>query len=131
MKQSILAILVLVICSPATAEEEKPTKLLKLNPADFADSYPVYNIFTKRDGKLPQDKRPVFSPQKTREFLLSETFDTSKQYGEWKGKVIIFEASQPKWVLEAHDFKHFSAEWVTEDVIKIEVWPGRIVQLIE
>ncbi len=59
-------------------------------------------------------------------------FDTTTKYGTGKGDVVIFENNDPKWRLQApDDFKHFSAEWVTEDVIKIEVWPGRIIQLIE
>jgi len=111
---------------------EKPPKLVRLKPEEFAGYYPVYTVITNRNIKLPHGQKRIFSPQRTRQFLLSEWFDTTTKYGTGKGDVVIFENNDPKWHLQApDDFKHFSAEWVTEDVIKIEVWPGRIIQLIE
>jgi hypothetical protein len=132
MKQCIFAILAFLTWASGTlAAEEKPWKLVTLKPAEFEQCYPVHSVVTNQSRNLTQDQKPVSSPQKTRQFLLSEFFDNAKPYGEWRGEVLIFDDNKPKWRLQAHDFKHFRAEWVTEDIIKIEVWPGRIVQLIE
>ena len=110
---------------------EKPPKLMKLKSADFAQYFPVYSVITNRVGKLAVNQKLVSSPHETKKFLLRELTDSKTPYEEKRAKVIIFEDNQPKWQLQVHGFKNLSADWVSEEVMKVEVWPGRAVQLVE
>src|SRR2546430_7615152 len=79
---------------------EKPPKLVKLKPEEFADCFSSYSVVTNQNIKVPEGQKRVSSPQNTRQFLVSESFDRTKPYADRKGEVIIFDGNRPKWHLQ-------------------------------
>ncbi|MCI0348631.1 MAG: hypothetical protein L0Z53_04325 [Acidobacteriales bacterium] len=111
--------------------QEKQLKLNKLRSADFTAHYPVYSVVSNQTVKPSSAEKRAATPLGTKELVVLRLTDQKTPYENSKAAIIILENSQAKWRLEVRGFKNLSADWVTEEVLKVEVWPGRAVQLVE
>jgi hypothetical protein len=110
---------------------EAPLRLNKLNPTNFVRHFPTYSMLNGKSITLPKEQKRSSSPQGTKELVIHQLTDQKTPYEDSRAEIIVMSASKPKWHLRIEGFKNLNADWVTEEVIKIEIWPGRAVQLVE
>lgn len=105
--------------------------LHQMKPADFAGSYARFVTVTNMDETIPRKTTAIPTRHRSREFKLLQTPESSTPYEEAKATVFIQEGQKITARLEVSGFKNLDVQWVTEDVLKIEIWLGASLELIE
>lgn len=67
----------------------------------------------------------------TRDFVLIQLTDSKTPYEDTRAVIAISEDGKPASYLMIKGFKNLNVEWVTEDVLKVDTWPGRSLQIVE
>jgi hypothetical protein len=106
--------------------------LIKEDVHEFAGNYPTNDKIINKYFKLQQNQKPVFTPLGSKECVIIYLTDyTNTPYEKMEAQIVISKNHLPKNSLNIKGFKNLDVEWIDEDVLKIESWPGTSVQLIE
>jgi hypothetical protein len=107
--------------------------LRQLDVREFTDNFPVvHKSCSTGDGQVGSTEM-VFTRQGARSFCIRELTDSMKVGSEdRRAEIIIYENKKVQSILDIKGFKApLEARWIGEEVLEVESWPGRCVQLIE
>lgn len=99
--------------------------------AEFSRYVPAFHAWNASAPKIPQDGKHVSTRFGLRDFVLIQLTDSKTPYEDTRAVIAISQAGKPASYLTIKGFKNLSAEWVTEDVLKVETWPGRAIQIVQ
>jgi hypothetical protein len=98
--------------------------IIKLNVNDFSQYYPSYNHITNGYLSVPKEVRRVSSPDGTKRFVVLDLTDSKTPYERTRSDIIVLDNDEQKWCMAASGFKNLYVDWITEEILKIEIYPG-------
>lgn len=113
----------------STIQIDPPVK--EPSVAEFSPYFPAFHAWDASAPKIPKDAKPVSTRFGLRDFVLIQLTDSKTPYEDTKAVIVISQTGKPASFLTIKGFKNLSAEWVTEDVLKVETWPGRAIQIVQ
>jgi len=104
---------------------------VKLNLESWGSQYvPKVREFDPKIDTVKVEVIQNYTPFKTRSAVtINESNLEVVGYSDSKAKIAIFEQLDSKMVIEITSYKSFSYQWINEDLISIESWPGRCVNI--
>jgi hypothetical protein len=99
--------------------------------AEFSRYLPAFKPWDASAPVIPGKAEHVRSKFGTRDFVLIQLTDSKTPYEDTRAVIAIFEDGKPASYLRIKGFKNLNVEWVTEDVLKVDTWPGRSLQIVE
>ena len=113
------------------AQAEGAGKQHKLKHSDYAAYFPIYSPMTNAQIALSREEKRAGSALGTRELVIDRISDPKASYEQARANIVILEGKKPKCRLAIKGFKNLDADWVTEDLVKVEMWPASTLQLVE
>lgn len=109
------------------ADDVRPP--LKLEPKEFARYFSQF--VDKGVSAIIHTGRPTKSQYGTRAFTIKRLSEPTEPYEKNNAEVLVFEGTTLRHRLRLTGFKTLAADWVTDEVLKLTIWPGRAIELIE
>ena len=108
------------------ASDEGKAQLYKLDPNDsvFVGFYPTYTSIVSNRVAIPSKPKHVGSPFGTREFVVINEGGPQIPYDKVRTQIIVLENGVQQWSVGVAGAKNLNVNWVTEEVLKVENWPG-------
>ncbi len=138
MAMFLLAVLFLVTCfatpwqavGPAEENAVQEIRISKLEVREFQGYFPQYIAITNQETVLPTGLARSFSEYRTRHFEVSSNEGENPPYEQRRARIFVFQGPKAECRLDVVGFKNIDVRWITEDILIIETWPGRVVRLI-
>jgi hypothetical protein len=122
----IIAILLLFM-SQSLRAAEAPVQIVVLEPKEVAQFFASGKGVVK---KAPSGTR-IGSELGTREMILVQKTGADVPYEDQVAEVFV-SGGQKKWrVFRVRGFKRLEAAWADENLIKFEIWPSSVMQLVQ
>jgi hypothetical protein len=120
----LLALIALLVAAAAYAQEE-PVVRVQLDPKAFSRYYPRYSrIPAGQASAIPAAAQRVPGPDRDRSFVRVDLTGPTTPYDQARSDIIVFDKDMAKWRVAAAGFKNLDVDWVTNEVLKIELSPG-------
>lgn len=113
----------------STLQIDPPAKLPSV--AEFTRYFPVFKTWDASAPPIPRNAKHISTRFGLRDFVLIQLTDSKTPYENTKAVIAMSQDGKPASYLTLKGFKNLSADWVTEDVLKVETWPGRAIQIVE
>jgi hypothetical protein len=113
----------------STLQIDPPVK--EPSVAEYSRYLPVFKTWDASAPQIPHDANRVSTKFELRDFVLIQLTDSKTPYENTKAVIAISQGGKPASYLTINGFKNFAAEWTTEDVLKVETWPGRAIQIVQ
>lgn len=131
MKRIFILMFFNILLVPTLYAQELSNTPVKID----TDSYKG-NLATVKEYDLPESgaigyDKVVFSPHKTKKLYIKSTDPSVVPYNESKTTITVMTEDGPVSIVEVKAYKSFNVEWINEETIHIESWPGRCIQIDE
>lgn len=113
----------------STLQIDPPVK--EPSVAEYSRYLPVFRTWDASAPQIPHNANRVSTKFGLRDLVLIQLTDSKTPYENTKAVIAISQGAKPASYLTIKGFKNLSAEWTTEDVLKVETWPGRAIQIVE
>jgi hypothetical protein len=109
---------------------------VKLNVNEFLQYYPSYQHITTNSPVIPVGIKKMSSPDGTKDFVIVNLTSPKTPYEEVRSDIIVIQNGKKECLLTIGGFKNLYVDWITEEILKIDNWPGpgnslRLTELID
>jgi len=128
MKKIFTLFLLLVFSFPAWASDLNDN-VFKEDVAQWKDYLTIIRDYNSKEDDLSSPKEIRYSNFKTKKVLIKSSDLSKVPYDKSVAKFIIVTISGPTIVIEVKKYKTFHINWVNEELIHFQIWPGRCLEL--
>ncbi len=109
---------------------EEDYVVVRQNVGEYLNQFPVRVKTQHINTNFYESKKST--PQGSKELRLVYLTDPkSTPYEKMEAMIVVMVKETPIFDLKVTGFNDLDAEWIDEDLLKIDLWPGRCVELIE
>ena len=73
----------------------------------------------------------IYSPLKTKKLYIKSTDPTVVPYEKSSTTISVFSANGPLSIIKFGGYKSYNLNWINEELLHLEIWPGRCIELDE
>jgi len=110
---------------------EENLEPIKTNHSEWKQYIPTIRSYDPKIDGIKDKLDYIFSQHRTRKYSIKESDLSKIPYNKSIALITIYDTKKPLSVIEIKSYKSYRLDWLNEELIHIQTWPGRCVQLDE